>query len=194
MLFCQAFFPINENTSRHTSLVSNVDNCWHLSVISLTLTWTMWEIDLMARMLCHSLIAHNSRSQKLTTTMATASSSSKGHSALFQRLPSYCVFRGQRARDNLSFNASPWVNAAIRGGGGRCSTFLPKSPLRVCTSQCHLLGSQRFTDLRLAALTLCWTMHGAPFQVPVTLCLLPLCPSYLIFKAFKISLILKIFL
>lgn len=87
MLFCQAFFPINGNTSRHTSLVSNVDNSCRLSAISLTLTWSMWEIDLMARMLYHSLIAHNSRSQKLTTTVPTASSSSRGHSAWFQGLP-----------------------------------------------------------------------------------------------------------
>jgi len=144
----------------------------------------------MARMLCYSLIFHNSRSQKLTTTVSTASSSSKGHPASFQRFPSYCVFKWQRARDNLSFNVPPRGNTAIHGGGGRCSTFLPKSvpPNAILWGSEVHKPSARSTDLVLnhARRSFPNPCHSLPA--------LTLCPSYLIFKAFKISLILKIFL
>lgn len=57
--FYQLFCPINEDTSWHTSVISNVDNYWNLSCdISDT---SLQETTLTARTPCHRLIFHSSR-------------------------------------------------------------------------------------------------------------------------------------
>lgn len=144
MLFCQAFCPINENTSRHTSLVSNVENCWH----PLCDIWHLPDP-------CGTLISWPECcvTASFSTILEARSSQplcpSKGHPASFQRFPSYCVFRRQRARDNLSFNVPPRGNTAIHGGGGGappCSlSHLPES-VPPSAILCGLRGSQTFSS------------------------------------------------